>query len=91
MADIEIKATTEAGVKAGAEAQVSGVPGFATWTEQQGLDWIDANIGDTPIDAITNLAEAKALMKKQATAFAALWRFAVAFRNQIFPNLQDNG
>lgn len=86
----EIKPTTNEAVEAGAKTQAENVPGFATWTEQQGLDWIAANIGNTPIDAITNLTEAKALMKKQATAFTALWRFTVAFRNKIFPDLQDN-
>ena len=87
----EIKPTTQAGIQAGAEAQGSKVPGFASWTEQQGLDWIHTNIGDTPIHAVTSLAEAKVVMKKQATAFEALWRFTVAFRNEIYPNLQDNG
>lgn len=76
-------------VENGAESQAAGIPNFATWTEAQMTAWIDANIGDTPIDAITNLAEAKALMKKQATAFTALARFTVAFRNKLFPKLQD--
>ncbi len=85
----QIKPRTPMSIQSEAEAQAKNVPGFASWTEQQGLDWIEANIGDTPIDTITNLAEAKALMKKQATAITALWRFTVAFRNKIYPHLQD--
>ena len=77
-------------VHAGAETIAANIPDFATWTEQEGRDWIATNIGDTPIDAITNLAEAKLLMKKQAVAVDALWRVAKAFLNDTWPHLQDN-
>jgi hypothetical protein len=77
-------------VEAGATAQAAAIPNFATWTEAEMLAWSEANIGDTPIDSITNLAEAQALMKKQAVAFNALIRFTAAFRNKLFPNLEGS-
>ena len=77
-------------VENGAESQAAGIPNFATWTEAEMLTWVDDNVGDTPIDAITNLAEAKALMKKQATFMRASARFTAAFRNKLFPKLQDS-
>lgn len=88
-ADIATEAAIDA-VEAGAATQAANIPNFATWTEAEMLAWSDANIGDTPIDAITNLAEAQALMKKQAVAFNALIRFTAAFRNKLFPNLEGS-
>lgn len=76
-------------VQLGAKTQVANIPNFARWTEQQGLDWIAANIGDTPIDAVTSLTEAKVLMKKQAVVLAALWRVAKAFLNHTWPDLEN--
>lgn len=75
-------------VKEGSEAQAAAIPNFAHWTEQQGLDWIAANINDIPIDAITNLAEAKVIMKKQVIAIKALWRLCKAFLNHTWPHLE---
>jgi hypothetical protein len=83
------QAAHDAAVQAGAFDQVAAVPGFARWTEQEGLDWIDANIGNGEIAAVANLADAKALMTKQAVAFRALWRLAVALRNETWPNLEN--
>jgi hypothetical protein len=80
---------TEA-VQIGAETQAAAIPGFAHWTEQEGLDWIDENIGNGAIAAVTNLAEAKALMIKQAIAFRALWRVSKAFLNHTWPNLEGS-
>lgn len=76
-------------VQLGAKTQATTIPNFAHWTEQQGLDWIAANIGDTPINAVTNLADAKLLMKKQAVALEALWRVAKAFLNHTWPDLEN--
>jgi hypothetical protein len=83
------QAAHDAAVKAGAITQASAIPSFAHWTEQDGLDWIDANIGNGEIAAVANLADAKALMTKQAVAFRALWRLAVALRNETWPNLEN--
>lgn len=87
-AEQAIAATVEQ-VQDGAEAQAAAVPGFASWTEQHGLDWIDTNMGDDVIDAISNLADAKLLMKKQVTAFNAIWRLTKALVNEKWPNLQE--
>jgi hypothetical protein len=77
-------------VQSGAEAQAAAIPGFATWTESEGLTWIDDNIGNGAIAAVTNLAEAKDLMVKQAVAFRALWRVSKALLNHTWPNLEGS-
>jgi hypothetical protein len=77
-------------IQSGAKAQAANIPNFARWTEQQGLDWIAANIGNGAIDAVTNLADAKALMKKQAVAFNATWRVDKSFLNHTWPDLENS-
>jgi hypothetical protein len=86
----QIIIAAQALIQAGAEAQAAAIPGFATWTEAEGLIWIDDNIGNGAIDAITNLAEAKVLMVKQAVAFRALWRVSKALLNHTWPNLEGS-
>ena len=65
----------EAIVKAGADAQAANIPGWATWTEQESLDWIEANV--------TNLASAK-------TVLLAMSRLLVALRNKQWPGLEGS-
>lgn len=77
-------------VEANAEAQIVAIPNFAHWTEAQFLAWIDANISNTQIDAIANLADAKVFMEKQTVAFTALMRMVVGLRNKVFPNLESS-
>lgn len=64
----------EAIVKAGADAQAANIPGWASWTEQETLDWIEANV--------TDLASAKQALK-------AMSRMIVALRNKTWPELQE--
>ena len=54
--------------------QAASIPGWASWTEQQTLDWIDANVDD--------LVSAK-------TAIKAMTRMLIALRNKTWPNLQE--
>lgn len=77
-------------VKAGAETQATAIPGFAFWPVDTGLVWLDANMGDTTIDSITSLADAKVVMKAQTVAFNALWRFVAALRDDRWPHLRDD-
>jgi hypothetical protein len=60
-------------VQADAKGQAAAVPNWATWTEQQAVDWINANV--------TNLASAKQVL-------IAMARMLVALRNQTWPDLQ---
>lgn len=67
--------------------RVHNIPGWATWTEQEALDWFNANISDTQIDAVTNLTEAKVILKHQSQALFAIGRMVMALRDHTWPEL----
>ena len=56
-------------------AQAASIPGWATWTEQESLDWIDLNV--------TDLDSAKQAIK-------AMTRMLLALRNKNWPNLEGS-
>jgi len=60
-------------VLASADSNSAAIPGWATWTEAEALDWLDANV--------TDLASA-------VTALKALARMVVALRNKTWPYLE---
>lgn len=72
-----------------AEAAARNVPGWSMWTEEQTLDWWNTNLSDAQVDAVANLADAKALMKKQNAALKAMARMLIAMRNQLWPRLPE--
>lgn len=72
-----------------AEAAVRNVLGWATWTETQVLDWWNTNLSDAQVDAVANLADAKALMKKQNAGIKAMVRLLIAIRNRLWPQLPE--
>jgi len=51
--------------KANAEPAIRNIPGWATWTVQEAADWHTQNITNN-IDSISNLNEAKILLRKLA-------------------------
>ena len=57
-----------------AETDAGAIPGWATWNEQQALDYIENNVVD--------LNSAKSVLK-------ALARMTIALRNKTFPNLEE--
>ena len=67
--------------------RVANIPNWATWTEQDAIDWWTANLSDAQVDAITSLADAKELLKKQNAAIAAFARMLLAMRDKLWPNL----
>jgi len=54
------------------EISAGDIPGWATWTETEALDYIEANV--------TDLASAKTVLKAMA-------RMVVALRDKTFPRL----
>jgi len=72
-----------------AETNLRNVPGWATWTEAQALDWWNTNLSDAQADAIANLADAKAMLKKQNAALKSMARMLIAMRNRLFPGMPE--
>ena len=88
-----------------AEGKASVIPGWATWTEQEALDWYTTNVTDL-IDAIpdidglsptayTNNAQAIAAQMQnifvaQALVIQNMARMLLALRNKSWPNLEGS-
>ncbi len=58
-----------------AEQDVAAIPGWATWTADEMVAWIDANV--------TNLSSAVTVLKAMA-------RMHAAERNKLWPNLEGS-
>lgn len=78
----EIQATIEA-----AKTNARNIPNWATWDEAQVLVWMDANLSDAAVDALTIPAGAKTIIKTQNTMLRALARMVVALRDDTWPDL----
>ena len=72
-----------------AQSQAQGIPGWAIWSETQALEWWTTTLSDTHVDAIGNLTDAKALMKKQNAGIKAMVRMLIAMRDQLWPQLPE--
>lgn len=72
-----------------AEGQVRAIPGWATWSEAEALDWWTTNLSDAQVDAVANLADAKVILKRQNTAIRAMARMLIAMRDRLWPGLAD--
>jgi len=62
-------------IKAGAKAQASAIPNWASWTEIQATDYVDNNV--------TDLASAKVVLRAMA-------RMMIALRNERWPDLEGS-
>jgi len=82
-----------------AEATVAGIPGWATWTEEQALQWYETNIGE-PIDnapetitsqnAVVVLQGIVDLLKQLNSVERAQIKIDLALRNKAWPNLEGS-
>lgn len=72
------------------QADAKNIPGWASWSEKQALEWADAHISDTQIDAMDNLDEAKVLLKDMSKAIQGISRMEIAIRNKLWPDLPEN-
>lgn len=70
----QIAEIAENQVSTSADTLAANIPGWATWTEQETLDYITNNV--------TDLASAKVVL-------LAMARLLVALRNKTWPNLQE--
>ena len=62
----------------GADAQARDIPGWASWTEAEVLDWLTANVAP----------EIEGLAPKTYAAIRAMARMIVALRNKTWPQLE---
>jgi len=82
-----------------AEADVSSIPGWATWTEAEALAWYETNIGE-PIDnapatvtsqnAVAVLQGVVNILKQFNTLEGAEIMMLIAARNKLWPNLEGS-
>ena len=82
-----------------AEAIVTNIPGWATWTLAEVQDWYDTNIG-TPIDnapevvtsqnAVAVLQGVVNILKQFNTLEGAEIMMLIAARNKLWPNLEGS-
>lgn len=84
----QIAAAHAAQVEANSESDITAIPNWAHWDEETVLAWIEAHTGETKVNAITNLPQAKAVLLDMSTQLTALSRLCVALRNKVYPNLE---
>lgn len=80
-------AAEDAARKTAAKTTAAAIPAWAAFTEAQALAWLDAHVSSTQVNAITTLAEAKAVLADMATLNRALVRLVVALRDHAWPEL----
>lgn len=74
-----------------AEPYARTIPnGWRTWTQAQWTDYYNANISATQIDTITNLADAKAFLRKLSVVIDRMAKLEIALRDFIFPDLPED-
>lgn len=72
-----------------AEGNLRNIPGWSTWSESDVLVWWNTNLSDTQTDAVLNLADARAMLKKQNAAIKHMARMLIAMRDRMFPNVPE--
>jgi hypothetical protein len=92
--------TNAANRAANSRAHAKAIPSWASWTEQEALDWIQANIGTplaTPIppnpmtvqQIRAVLVSFVNIMNNMNAVQTAMARMEIAVRDEIWPDLQD--
>lgn len=71
-----------------AQTAAATIPGWASWTEAQALDWHDTNVAAAL--PVANLTEANAVLEDLATENRALIRMVLALRNAQWPDLEGS-
>jgi len=88
-----------------AESKASAIPGWATWTEQEALDWYTVNVMDL-IDAIPDIgsmtntaytnnakaiaAQMQSIITAQSLVIQNMARMLLAVRNKLWSNLEGS-
>lgn len=76
--------------QARAKTEFATLPNWANWTISELETYLDANISDANIDAITNLAEAKAMLKIMANIISLAAKAIFYLRNHTMPDLEGS-
>lgn len=72
-----------------AEGQARAIPGWATMSEAQAMEWFNANLSDEIIDSFQIPENIKQFMKAQNTALKNIGRMVIAQRNKLWPELPE--
>jgi len=72
-----------------AKPNAKAVPGWAVWDEAQANDWYNVHISDAQIEAVSNLEEAKVIMKDMSLALRNLGIIVIAMRDRLWPDLPE--
>jgi len=94
IADCVVDMVRWARVKARRTAAIitaKAIPDWAAWDQAQWAAWRDANISAAKINAIGNLADAKAMLIKMSIVLDRLAKMEIAIRDQVWPDLPENG
>lgn len=67
--------------QAAARVKANAISNWATWSETDWEEFFNANLGNGQVAAISNLADAKAMLVKQNTVINALARMVIALRD----------
>lgn len=70
-----------------ARAAAGAIPSWATWAQADWTTYYSANISATQINAITTLAEAKAMLLKMSNVINNIAQLEIALRNRVLPDL----
>ena len=73
-----------------AKTDAKAIPNFASWDEQQFIDWFNTHLGDTIIDGIANYDDLKVVLKDIVNVQTGLTRFMIATRNKLWPDLPED-
>ena len=72
-----------------ARSTAKNIPSWATWTQADWNTFFGNNLSDEQVDLVTNLAQAKAMMKRQNAVINNLAKIIIAMRDQIWPDLPE--
>lgn len=75
--------------KANSASNAKRIPNWALWDEAQAAQWFEDNLSDAIIDSVSNLDEAKVILKRYAAVLRGLARMSIAIRDHIWPDLPE--
>lgn len=89
--DAKLTALNDAGdtiaARLAAARAAGAIPSWASWTQADWMTYYSANISATQINAITTLAEARAMLLKMSNVINNIAQLEIALRNRVFPDL----
>lgn len=65
------------------------IPNWAKWTQQQLLDWWNANLADSIVDGFAIPVAVKTMLKAQNAALLRIAQMEIAIRDHIWADLPE--